>query len=214
MTRRSRSRDTVFAGAAHRIEDIPELGLPEVALAGRSNVGKSSLLNALAGGQRIARVSRTPGRTRSINFYRTQDVALVDLPGYGYAKVPREERNRWKKIVDSYLQRTELKLVLLIVDGRVGATPLDLQMAEWLRHRNQPMLAVVTKLDKMGRNAARRAAASAAKALDLELPSVIPVSSSTHDGVKDLWKAVSEAVGIRRSPSPKSSPPPASTSPS
>src|SRR5258708_10519123 len=123
-----------FLRAAARAADLPPPGPPEVAFAGRSNVGKSSAINALLGRNGLARVSKTPGRTQTINFYALGDTArFVDLPGYGYARVPQSLREQWRELVSPYLQSARALVgVVLIMDARHPMTPLDLQLIEWL----------------------------------------------------------------------------------
>src|ERR687887_476318 len=123
-----------FALAAARAADFPPATVPEVAFAGRSNVGKSSAINALLGRKQLARTSKTPGRTQTINFYDLGGVArLVDLPGYGFARVPRTMRTQWESLVGAYLRsRTSLPGVVLVMDARHPLTPLDVQLLDWL----------------------------------------------------------------------------------
>ena len=142
-----------FWRAAARPADLPPPGAPEIALAGRSNVGKSSALNALTGRRKLARVSKTPGRTQTINFYALGDAArLVDLPGYGYARVPRAMREEWRALVDAYLRsgRT-LAGVVLVMDARHPFTSLDQQLIAWLGDLR--LLVLLTKADKLARRA-------------------------------------------------------------
>ena len=142
-----------FWRAAARPADLPPPGAPEIALAGRSNVGKSSALNALTGRRKLARVSKTPGRTQTINFYALGDAArLVDLPGYGYARVPRAMREEWRALVDAYLRsgRT-LAGVVLVMDARHPFTPLDEQLIAW--RGDLRLLVLLTKVDKLARSA-------------------------------------------------------------
>src|SRR6185295_9134048 len=142
----------VFLRAAGRIADLPPAGPPEVAFAGRSNVGKSSAINALAGRRALARTSKTPGRTQTINFYGLASGArLVDLPGYGYARVPQAMRDRWRALVAAYLQSARgLAGVVLIMDARHPLTPLDEQLIAWLG--DTPLLVLLSKADKLSRN--------------------------------------------------------------
>lgn len=143
-----------FVRSAVKPEQYPVHPEPEVALVGRSNVGKSSLINALAGRRNVAKVSGQPGRTQTINFYSTADgVWLVDLPGYGYAAVPRRVQSRFAPMIETYLeQRKQLLGVLLVIDARHGPTELDLEMKEWLLHSGLPTVAVATKWDKLKRS--------------------------------------------------------------
>ena len=142
-----------FVCAAGRVADLPPPGPPEIAFAGRSNVGKSSAINALVGRKALARTSKTPGRTQTINFYALGEAArLVDLPGYGFARVPQTLRGQWRGLVSAYLaSRPALAAVVLVMDARHPLTPLDQQLVAWLgQHR---LLALLTKADKLSRRA-------------------------------------------------------------
>ena len=143
----------VFLRAAGRIADLPPAGPPEVAFAGRSNVGKSSAINALTGRRALARTSKTPGRTQTINFYGLGETArLADLPGYGYARVPQSMRAHWRELVGAYLQSaSRLVGVVLVMDARHPLTPIDEQLIEWLG--DVPFFVLLTKADKLSRNA-------------------------------------------------------------
>ncbi len=143
----------VFLRAAGRIADLPPPGPPEVAFAGRSNVGKSSAINALAGRRALARTSKTPGRTQTINFYGLGESArLADLPGYGYARVPQAMRAHWRELVGAYLQSaSRLVGVVVVMDARHPLTPIDQQLMEWLG--DVPFFVLLTKSDKLSRNA-------------------------------------------------------------
>jgi GTP-binding protein len=140
-----------FVAAAGRPAELPPPGPPEIVFAGRSNVGKSSAINAIVGRKRLAFTSKTPGRTQTINFYSLGDTArLVDLPGYGYARVPRPQRVRWRELVGSYLgSRSDLAGIVVVMDARHPLTPLDAQLLEWLGDRR--MLLMLTKADKLSR---------------------------------------------------------------
>jgi GTP-binding protein len=140
-----------FVISAAAPEQFPSEGLPEVAFLGRSNVGKSTLLNLLVGQTGLARVSQTPGCTQLINFFRVEDrFHLVDLPGYGYAKVPRGFSDRWKTLIESYLyERQSLKLSVLLIDSRRGWMDKDRELRDWLAFHNRPFVVVATKVDKL-----------------------------------------------------------------
>jgi GTP-binding protein len=142
-----------FLRAAASAADLPPPGPSEIAFAGRSNVGKSSAINALAGRRALARTSKTPGRTQTINFYALGEAArLVDLPGYGYARVPRTMRMQWRELVGAYLRSAHALVgVVLLMDARHPLTPLDLQLIEWLGER--PMHVLLSKADKLSRRA-------------------------------------------------------------
>jgi GTP-binding protein len=140
----------VFLRSAERVSDLPDTPA-EVALVGRSNVGKSSLINALANHRQLAHVSKAPGRTRTLNLFRVEDTGtLMDLPGYGFAAAPAHMRQRWQAMIERYLlERKNLVMVAVLVDGVIGPTPLDLQMLGWLRAHSLPHTVIATKHDKV-----------------------------------------------------------------
>jgi GTP-binding protein len=146
-----------FALSVHDPAELPPPRAPELAFAGRSNAGKSSAINALAGRRRLAFVSKTPGRTQLINFFALGERAfLVDLPGYGYAGVPAEVRRHWQHLVGTYVStRASLAAVVVVMDSRHPLTPLDLTLLEWLRAAGRPAHVLLTKSDKLSRQAAR-----------------------------------------------------------
>jgi GTP-binding protein len=181
-----------FAGSAAGPEQFPRDGLPEVAFLGRSNVGKSSLLNALCGQKALARVSSQPGRTQLVNFFRVEDRCyFVDLPGYGYAKAPGNVRERWKHLVTSYLvDRAPLALCLFLVDVRHDPQPGDQTLLEYLDHYGLPRLLAATKADKLGRGEVNRRTAALARSVGVGAQGVVPVSAQTGAGVDELWRAI------------------------
>ncbi|MGQ9823774.1 MAG: ribosome biogenesis GTP-binding protein YihA/YsxC [Desulfotomaculales bacterium] len=186
-----------FFGAASVYEQCPAGQRPEVALAGRSNVGKSSLLNALAKRKKLAAVSKTPGRTRTINFYLVKNsYFLVDLPGYGYARVPGELKKSWSRLVEDYLHnRKQLRGILHLVDVRLTPGELDRQLAEWLRFSGLPAAVVATKADKISRGEGQRQLALIKEAL--RLPAEVPLirfSAVTGEGKKELWQIIEKWV--------------------
>ena len=176
-----------FVQSATRVHQLPELG-PEVAFVGRSNVGKSSLINALAHQRQLARVSNTPGRTQLINvFSHIAGGAVVDLPGYGYAKVPGHIRGDWSSMIEGYLlERDELVMVFVLVDGEIGPTPLDVQMLEWLRYNDVPHTVVATKSDKVKSAKRQRRKRDLAEGCMLEQGDIVWVSASKNVGIERL----------------------------
>jgi GTP-binding protein len=169
----------------------------EIAFMGRSNVGKSSLLNSLLGVKGLARTSSTPGRTQAINFFLIEDqFYFVDLPGYGYAKVSKTERAAWGQLIEKYLaEREQLVLSILIVDARHEPSPLDLQMKSWLQHFGLPYLVVSTKNDKLSANERRASQQRARKALEVER--IIPYSAVTREGANQLWDAIRSSLSSK-----------------
>jgi GTP-binding protein len=156
-----------FLASAYELRELPpDVGM-EVAFAGRSNAGKSSAINALTHRRRLAFVSKTPGRTQTINFFDCgANRRLVDLPGYGYAAVPQKERAHWGELIGAYLQgRRSLRGLVLIVDARHALTPLDRQLLGWHAPSGQPVLVLLTKADKLGRSDAAKALAEAKRVL-------------------------------------------------
>ncbi len=183
-----------FILGAARPEQFPPGRAPEVAFAGRSNVGKSSLLNRLTGRRRVARVSKTPGRTQQVNFFAVDDrLVLVDLPGYGFARVPLALRDSWRALVDDYLVRRDaLRAVVVIVDARRGLEDDDVLLLDFLEAHRIRAILVATKIDKIGRS--RRAARMAQIAARRPGKTLLPFSSLTGEGVEDLWRAVRAAA--------------------
>jgi GTP-binding protein len=169
---------------------FPSLELPEVALAGRSNVGKSSLINCLAGRRRLAPISSDPGKTKTIRFYTVDDsLTLVDLPGYGYAKVPRTLRNAWKRLVERYFaERPALVAVLQVVDIRHPGLKNDTILWDWLSAVAADRLVVATKADKVSRNQRAGLRAAVRDAFGVKENEVIVFSAVTGEGRDDLWR--------------------------
>jgi GTP-binding protein len=180
-----------FLGAAATPGGGPPPGPPEVAIAGRSNVGKSSLINSLLGRRGLARTSRTPGRTRQLNFFLVnQAFVLVDLPGYGFAVGAEAERRAWAPLVETYLGgRPTLRGVLLVVDGRRGIEAEEDQLLAYLAALRLPAAVVATKLDKLGRAPARAALAAVAERLGGAVP-VLGFSAHSGEGRVPLWRLV------------------------
>jgi GTP-binding protein len=170
----------------------PESPLPEVAFAGRSNVGKSSLINRLVNRKKIARVSNTPGRTREINFFRVNDdFVLVDLPGYGYAKISKEARAAWRPLIEGYLRGSpQLRGIVQLLDARHDPTRDDLQMLEFLAALELPTIIVATKTDKLPRARVAERVRELAQAAGVGEEQVIPFSATTGAGRVELAEAI------------------------
>lgn len=193
--------DAEFVAAADALSNCPRLGLPEVALAGRSNVGKSSLINVLVDRKALVRTSKDPGRTRTLGFIRVEHrVVLVDLPGYGYAKVAQAERVRWAAMVDNYLaQRADLALVLLLIDCRRDPGDEELDFVEWLRLHGRPVIFVATKIDKLSRGQRSARLRSIARSVGAPTDDVIPFSALTKEGRRELWARIERERRARAS---------------
>jgi GTP-binding protein len=176
-----------FVTSAKRHTDLPPTRV-EVAFVGRSNVGKSSLINALANRKQLAKVSNTPGRTQLLNmFVLPTGGAVLDLPGYGYAKVPGREKSGWQRMIEDYLiEREELALVFVLVDGEIGPTKLDVQMLDWLRASDVPHTVVATKLDKVKPSKLATRKKELAKGAELDPGDVMWVSAAKGTGIEDL----------------------------
>jgi len=181
-----------FIKSATKPSEYPPESLPEVAIAGKSNVGKSSLINALVHRKNLAKISSRPGRTQTINFYRVNNkISLVDLPGYGYAKVPLEIRKTWKPMVESYLQtRRNACLVIIILDARRGASVDDLALMDWLDYHGIPCGLALTKADKLSQiERARQKKAMAASPILSGKPFLF-FSALSGEGKEDLWQLI------------------------
>ena len=191
---------TQFLLSALSAAQFPAPSLPEVAFLGRSNVGKSSLLNALVG-EKAAKVSSTPGRTRAINFFIVSDeksnrkISFADLPGYGYAKISKSISAEWPKFIEPYLSgRENLSLCVCLVDSNVEPRPSDAQLFEWLRAHGREFVVVATKADRLSGNQRTRNLAAIKKAHRLD--EILAVSAKTGQGIKELWARI-EGTGNR-----------------
>jgi GTP-binding protein len=189
--------DVEFLKSAFNITHYPPPDMPEIAFAGRSNVGKSTLINVLVNRKKMAKTSSTPGRTQAINFFLcNQRLYLVDLPGYGFARVPLSVKKNWGKMVEAYLQnRSNLKAVVVILDIRRDPVSGDLDLLNWLVHFGITAIPVLTKADKLSRQSAGQRAGMIAKSL-ASLTAQVPVlfSSKTRAGRDDIWKRIKSAI--------------------
>jgi GTP-binding protein len=194
-----------YALSAHDPRELPPPGIPELAFAGRSNAGKSSAINALAGRRRLAFVSKTPGRTQLINFFSLGGRAyLVDLPGYGYAGVPDAVREHWQMLVGGYIaERPSLAAVVVVMDIRHPLTPLDRTLLEWLRSAERPVHVLLTKADKLSAQAARNTLDKVRRELAIACPgaTVQLFSSLKRQGIDEAGQALARlAAGKNKAP--------------
>lgn len=183
-----------FEASYGSIEQLPESTTPEVAVTGRSNVGKSSLLNKLFCRKNLVKVSSTPGKTCNINFFEVDGIRFVDLPGYGFAKVSQKEKQRWADLIGGYFdQERSFNLVIALVDIRHEAQRLDVDMVEFLRENGLPFVVALTKADKLSRSKADQQARAIARQLELEPGQIVVTSSATGTGVDELRRRIAEA---------------------
>ncbi|HNR03661.1 MAG TPA: ribosome biogenesis GTP-binding protein YihA/YsxC [Bacillota bacterium] len=182
-----------FIKSAVHQNQYPELDLPEIAFSGRSNVGKSSLINSLLNRKKLVKTSSSPGKTRLINFFMINDeFVLVDLPGYGYAAVSKSQRQAWGKIIENYLRyRENLKNVVLLVDIRHEPTTDDKLMYDFIKYYRKSVTVVATKLDKITRSSVNKNLNIIKQKLDINQNDIlIPYSSETHVGREELWEVL------------------------
>lgn len=184
-----------FVTSAARLTQVPPAELPEVAFAGRSNVGKSSLINTLVMRKGLVKTSSTPGKTRLLNFFVVNGkYGFVDLPGYGYARGSKAERAGWGPLIEGYLKRREtLRAVVLIMDARHEPFSGDLELAEWLDHQGISAIYVATKADKLKRGRRAEQRKKMAQTLGVPAESLILFSAKTRHGRPELWRAIKEA---------------------
>ena len=185
-----------FVKSATKPSEYPPGNLPEVAFAGKSNVGKSSLINTLVNRKGLAKTSASPGRTQLINFFQVNGkLSFVDLPGYGFAKVPMEVRQKWKPMVESYLQtRKEIRLVVIILDGRRGPSADDLALLDWLDYHKIRSLIILTKADKLNQLERARQKKAIAESDLLAGRSYLFFSAVTGEGKDEIWRAINESL--------------------
>ena len=191
--RRSLSKSAV------KPKDFPPAALPEVAFVGRSNVGKSSLINVLAGRKALVRTSSTPGRTQLINFFDINGIlTLVDLPGYGYAKAPPELRKQWGPMIETYLAKREnLRAVVLILDIRRIPSDGDLDMLGWLERYDIPPIIVLTKCDKLSKIERAKQTTLIAAAIKRDKSLLLPFSALSRDGRDGIWNEIKHQLGLQ-----------------
>ena len=178
---------------------LPDTGRPEAAFAGKSNVGKSSLINALMNRKALARTSAQPGKTQTINFYNiNDDMYLVDLPGYGYAKVSQQEKEKWGKMIERYLHTSKtLKAVFLLIDIRHDPSANDKMMYDWILHNGYEPIIIATKLDKLKRSQVQKNIKAIKEGLKLRKDGIIiPFSSETKQGREEIWALIDELTGL------------------
>ena len=183
-----------FEASFGTVAQLPASTTPEVAVAGRSNVGKSSLLNKLFGRKGLVKVSSTPGKTANINFFEVDGIRFVDLPGYGFAKVSQAEKRRWADLIAGYFaQKRSFNLVISLVDIRHDAQRLDVDMVSFLRESELPFVVALTKADKLGRSKQAQQAAAIARQLGVDRDQVVVTSSETGQGIDELRRRIAEA---------------------
>ncbi len=182
---------------AVRPDQYPVSNLPEIVFVGRSNVGKSSIINTLTNRKNLARVGATPGKTRQINFFNIDDVLyFVDLPGYGYANVSKAERKSWGDLADTYLfTRLQLRLIILLVDIRHKPSNEDKLMYKWIRESNFPHAVVATKEDKISRSQIKPRLNEIRKELEMKAGiETIPFSATARTGIEEVWNAIEKSI--------------------
>lgn len=185
------SAEIVISAVAKK--QYPKSALPEIALAGRSNVGKSSFINTLIDRKKLARTSSKPGRTQTLNFYLIENkFHFVDLPGYGYAKVSKQERAKWGKMIDEYFaNRKQLQAVVSLIDMRHDPTEGDIQMYDFLKYYNFPVILVATKADKLAKNKKNQQISRIKELLDFDdNDSFVVFSTVTKEGKEEAWHAI------------------------
>ncbi len=185
-----------FITSAPSLNDCPEPSLPEICFAGRSNVGKSSLINRITNKKRLARTSNTPGKTQQMNFYEIDNAFyIVDLPGFGFAKVPKKERDRWGRDIHEYLsKRSTLKLIMHLVDSRHNPTALDEEFFYWMASNEKPFAVLLTKSDKLSKNklaSAKKKTEQILSEMNIEVP-VIPCSADSGAGIENIHSLMTD----------------------
>ena len=192
-----------FVKSVWKPSDYPGESLPEVAFAGKSNVGKSSLINVLVNRKKLVKTSATPGKTQSVNFFTINNtITFVDLPGYGFAKVPPAVRKKWKPLVEGYLEsRRALKLALLILDIRRTPSQEDIGLLDWFDFHQIPSIVVLNKVDKLSKSKVKRQSHIITESLPLETNRIVPFSAVTREGKGEIWKRILAGIGKIDAPS-------------
>ena len=190
-----------FITSATKPDQYPPVKYPEMAFAGRSNVGKSSLINTLVNRKRLVKTSSTPGRTQLINFFDINNlITFVDLPGYGYAKVPIAVRKKWGPMIETYLSgRRSLKGVVVIMDIRRVPREEEHNLIAWLEHYSIARILVLTKADKLSKNKQDKQRAVVARSLDVDSSELIMFSAKSRKGREDVWGAIVSLIALKRS---------------
>lgn len=186
-----------LAAVAVKYSQYPIDGKTEIAFVGKSNVGKSSLINALINRKALARTSGQPGKTRTINFYNVEDkLYFVDLPGYGYAKISKTEQEKWASMIESYLKnREQLKYIIMLIDIRHEPGANDKMMYEWLKHYGFKIIIVATKKDKIGKNQVAKNLSIIRKSLNLDNTELLlSFSSENKQGKEELWNVIDSSI--------------------
>ena len=185
-----------FVTSAVKPSQYPAEALPEFAFAGRSNVGKSSLINTLVNRKNLVKTSSTPGRTQLINFFKINDIlAFVDLPGYGYARVPAAVKKKWGPMIETYLSgRRTLKAVVVILDIRRTPRQEEQNLIDWLKHHSIASIPVLTKADKLSKTKQEKQGAAVADALAMDRSDLILFSAKSRLGKEDLWQAIEKLL--------------------
>jgi len=194
-------RNVSLAAVGVKMSQYPTDHKPEVAFVGKSNVGKSTLINAMVGRKALARTSSQPGKTRTINFYDVENLMyIVDVPGYGYAKAPKTEIEKWGRMIEEYLQeREELKSIVMLIDIRHEPGANDVIMYDWLKHYGYDIIIAATKSDKIKRSQIQKNLSVIRKTLNLDKDDVlIPFSGTEKNGVKELWDVIEKVVDIKK----------------
>lgn len=185
-----------FVLSAPKLSVMPEATHPELAFVGRSNVGKSSLMNMLLGRKNLVKTSSTPGKTQALNYFLiNNDLYLVDMPGYGYAKVPLKTRDKWRPLAEGYLlKRATLALVVALVDARHPPTKDDMAMLDWLLTNQVPTIVALTKIDKIPKTKRAKHVNQALETLAIDRENLIPCSAVERFGKKEIWAVAEDAI--------------------